>query len=231
MDLRKLRFVLVLFVALGALAFSGCELDEEDADADGGTDRPDEDADGGTDRPDATTTPDTTSDTTEVEYESYRFVLIEDISGNADTIDGGADIDAVVLEKRGQDFYAATVEGFNHGGGFGEQVNPGEAVGAPDAVQNWRSGNPECDLSEGYVSLGGTGGYLILGMATFIEQGDVLNVIEIGGCSNGGIEDEIVVSVSVGKEIDGQWQRVMTGVGPVLSNTVPALPQVPKNAD
>lgn len=213
MDLRKLRFVLVLFVALGALAFSGCEL-EEDADADSGT----------TTQTDTSTTGGGDTDATTVDPLPYRFVLIEDISENGDTADAGADIDAVILEKGGQEFYAATVEGFSHGGGLGTEVDPEEATGGPDAVPNWDEADPECDLSTGYVSLGGTGGYLILGMEADIEAGDILNVIEIGGCSNGGIEDDIRVSVSVANQVDSQWTSVMTGVGPVLSSTVPALP-------
>lgn len=219
MDLRKIRFVLVLFLALGALAFSGCEL-EEDPDADMTT---------GTD---TNTNTDTAGDTSEdtTPSLSYRFIRIDDVSGPGVDIDSGADIDAILLEKSdGTSVGAETLEGFEHGGGQGDAVNPNDALGQPDSFTDWEGTDPVCDLGGGYVSLGGDGGLLIVGMPQDIETGDTITVLEVGGCTGNeggaGIPDAIEVSVSVGNDIDGSWTFVTSGEGPVISASVPTLPQ------
>jgi len=174
---------------------------------------------------------------TNTETLDYRFVRIDDVSGNFDTPDGGADIDAIVLWKAdGSSAYATTVEGFEHGGGLGTEVNPQDALNAPDAFPDYMSNNDAstCRVDGGFVSLGGTGGYLVVGMGDKMEAGDDLVVLEVGNCDYGSgmaLEDPIDVFVSVSNDVDtGVWQVVAESeVGPEIAVTLTAtdLPDVP----
>jgi hypothetical protein len=217
-----------MLLAVGLL-FAGCEI-EEDADADTTT------------TTDTGTPPGDTTDTgTPPNLLEYRYVRIDDVSGNATTIDGGADIDAIILFKAaGGASYADTVEGFEHGGGFGTEVDPSDALFGPDAFENYSgvgAGTDRCHVDEGYVSLGGDGGMLIVHMQEEMEAGDTLSVLEVGDCefwdddSKDAIPDDVKISVSVGKAVDGQWTILGTGSGPEIwfDLTAADLPPVEAN--
>jgi len=224
--MKKLLYLAAVLAALSML-FAGCEI-EGDGDADAVTSN-----DTGTSTNEDTGTPDSTTT-----YKEYRYVRIDDISGNADDIDGGADIDAIILFKAGGSaVYADNVEAFEHGGGFGTEVDSTEALGQPDAFENYSGvgvGIDRCHVDTGYVSLGGTDGLLIVHMADQIEVGDSLSVLEVGGCEfwddedHEAIEDDVRVSVSVGKSLTDQWQVLGEGAGPEINFDLTAtdLPNV-----
>lgn len=215
----KFRFILIAFVAVGALALSGCELEDESDATETATNT----------NPTGTTEPTTepTTDTTPA-GDPYAFVRIDDLSEFNDTEDGGADIDAIVLDKlSGGQFYADTVEAFSFGGGTAEELDAEAALGAPDAFEDYPA-VATCRVDGGFVSLGGIGGQLVLGMESNIEAGDTLTVLEVGGCDFGGpndaILDDIEVFVGISKEPSGQWESLGSGEGPAVSFTVPTLP-------
>jgi hypothetical protein len=91
--IRKLQFLFSIMVVLG-LAIVGCEI-QDDADGDSGTGGKDTGG-GGTD---------TGKDTGGGGpiYLDYRFVRMDDLSPKADTVDGGADVDAIILDKATED--------------------------------------------------------------------------------------------------------------------------------
>lgn len=234
------RHTLALTLALCAalLLSTACDDEEESGnrdalDADALTDASD------TSQPDATDTfqndttendtteNDTTDDATDTTGPGtgYLYLRIEDVSSSGDTPDAGADIDAVVVERGTDAFYAMSVEAFEHGGGLSFDVDPSEALGPPDAFGNWQSGDPECSLESGYVSLGGTGGVLIVRMDQALQSGDTLHVLEIGGCTGNagaeGIPDDFEVSLGTSASLTGSWVLVGSGAGPVLTVNVP----------
>jgi len=160
----------------------------------------------------------------------YFFVRIDDLSAPADTADGGADIDAIILDKAdGTQAFADSVEGYVHGGGTvtGDEIDPTAVTGLPDAFYAYPD-TTVCDVSSGrFVSLGGTGGLVIAGMNSAVQEGDVLNVLEVGGCDFGAgtaISEPVDVSVSTAKEIDGTWTFLGSGTGPEITINVPPLP-------
>jgi hypothetical protein len=214
----KLRFFLAL-TAVAALSFGmvGCEL-EEDADADSATST-------------RTDMGETTSDmttTTTPDPDPYAYVRIDDLSDNGSTPDSGADIDAIILDKAdGSTAYAESVEAYLFGqDGPAEELNAVEATGNPDAFEDYPNVD-NCRVDGGFVSLGGTGGVLIMKMSSSIETGDELTVLEVGGCDhpNGvAIVDEIEISVGISKELDGQWVSLGSGDGPALTFSISTLP-------
>ena len=166
------------------------------------------------------------------EYLDYRFVRIDDLSPMSETPDGGADIDSIILFKSdGSPYYATEVKGFNHGGGAGTELNPEDSLNAPDAFEDYPSVD-NCRVDGGFVSLGGLGGYLIVQIdpATEIENGDILTVLEVGGCDfDGGtaIIEEVEVAVSVGSDPnDPHWFTLGTGEGPEIDFPVSNLPDI-----
>lgn len=223
MRTRSMNIALTLTASLIAagLATPGCEIDPEpDATTDGG----DTDTNGGDDG-DTVMPPD---------GDPYFFVRVDDLSPMADTADGGSDIDAIILDKTdGTQAFADSVEGYEHGGGdgiTGDELDPTEALGSPDAFYAYPD-TSVCDV-EGtggnapFVSLGGTGGVLVVGMSAAIETGDTLTVLEVGGCDFGdgmANAEEVDVSISTAKEIDGTWTFLGNGTGPEITATVPEL--------
>ena len=176
----------------------------------------------------------------------HRFVRIDDLSPMSETDDGGADIDAVTLFKAdGSSFYAVEIVAYAHGGGEGMEVDPTESLFAPDAFYDYPD-TDVCAVDGGFVSLGGTGGYMVARIGdnadanadTFtagIEQGDTLEVLEVGGCdfvnSSGetrqAIVEEVEVAVSVASDPANQyWVTLGTGEGPEILFTIQDLPKV-----
>ena len=212
----KLRFLLVLTAVMATVGFAGCEL------------QPDADADGGNTTTDVTTTPDGTTDTAGVL--DYRYVRVDDLSNITAGQDPGADIDAIILEKAsGTDVYADKIEAFQPGVDVGDNIDPTDALGAPDSVINYTDAMPDCNADAGFVSLGGSG-YVVAHMGENIEVGDSVAVIEVGGCDYGGGTaklETVKVQVSVAAEPDNQyWVTLGEGQGPYLSLSVNSLPPV-----
>lgn len=134
-----------------------------------------------------------------------RYVRIDDLSTPTDTQeDPGADIDAIVLFKpqSGKTFYAGAVTGQNFPPEFfkaeGKVANdPKKVLGAPDSFTSYT--NAGIDESKGctyktngeytFVSLGGVGGYIEVEMEGAIENGDKLDILELGGCKLNGTEN------------------------------------------
>lgn len=116
---------------------------------------------------------------------AFRFVRIVDTNEMPEGLNAGANIDAVVaIPTSGADpFYAITVERYEHGGGMtsGDDLDPAVALGAPDAYENYPDLST-CSLTRSFVSLGGTGGELVLGLKNDLAEGDTLDVLEVGDC-------------------------------------------------
>lgn len=126
--------------------------------------------------------------------------------------DPGADIDAVVLIKKDTKapYYAVDVKGyandFQEGGNRYNESVPmatyAKAIeGKPDSLYQygtdaWPEDDAECRYVKAgapaypnykaedrtFVSLGGQGGYIIVEMGAKIEEGDKLDVLELGEC-------------------------------------------------
>lgn len=196
----------------------------------------------------------------------YKYVKIEDLSSNEydkpNKEDPGVDIDAIVLTKAGsgEKIYAESVVGYQRGNTQSTVETrrayvPNEALHAPDSFVSYPSDMEKCNYYKGtvpdknapdedyvytFVSLGGVGGYLIVGMGGNIEEGDTLDVVELSDCklantqtadgSNADAEkDGMKVQVSASKKVDGEWVFITSGTATkgILSETIPALVEVP----
>ena len=207
----KTSFALLICISLAA-TLAGCELESEyeDGDTIGG---------------------DSYSEVEELaEIPDYRYVRIDDLSTKSDTIDGGADIDAVILSKTsGEIAFAVGVEGFQHGGGRGDDLDPTKALGAPDSFYRYYANDMSvCDVDgNGFVSLGG--GSLVLEMGDVIASGDTLSVLEVGGCEyddagHEAIVEPVRVSISVASDLyQPYWYELGSKEGPEISFTIPDL--------
>lgn len=157
---------------------------------------------------------------------SYEWVRIDDLSNATGGGDPGADIDAVVLVKSGQSpVYATSVGSYAASPANVNANDPNQLLGAPDAFENYPDVTT-CRVDMGFVSLGG-GGYITARMGAPIEQGDQLDVLEVGGCSYGtgtAFADAIRLQVSTSSDVNGSWVVVGEGSGPLISTTVPLLP-------
>ena len=208
-------FALLLSISL-ATALGACELESEyeDSDLEDGADL------FGADGEEAVQIPD------------YRYVRIDDLSAKSNTVDGGADIDAVILNKHdGRIAFGVDVKGFAHGGGKGDDLDPMKALGAPDAFYKYFIDDlAVCDVDNNeFVSLGGNGGFLVLEMGDVIESGDVLTVLEVGGCEydsagHEAIVEPVMVSISVSSDLyQPYWVQLGSKEGPEISFSIPAL--------
>lgn len=119
----------------------------------------------------------------------YKYVKIEDLSTVTGAQDG-ADIDAVELDKSGTSSWAASVVSCKLPDAS-DCANPDKSTGASDAFctdpaecySNYELPTDNPATLPPYVALGGTGGTLILMMTDKIENGDTLNVYEVGNCA------------------------------------------------
>jgi len=145
--------------------------------------------------------------------DSYRFVLIEDLS--SDNLNGdtpGADIDGIAIDKDGVEYYASNVEDFSIGGANNGYTDTNELLGAPDS---------ECTKAN-FTALGGAAndGYVIVSFEedASVDVGDGIVVYELGPtvCTTqtSWKDDETRVSISIGNDIDGTWEVIgSTGTG------------------
>lgn len=169
----------------------------------------------------------------------YFFLRINDRSTNTEGQNPGADIDAVSIVKSGTEerFYATRVEDYkpnNEADISTVSIIPDNILGPPTAFGtpfNPANAGPDkdCSLSEThFVSLGGVGGYIIVSFGNeHVENGDIINVYEIGNCNGEGQPDPIEVQVSVASHVDGNWITVFNAAaGPVMSVAVSKLPVV-----
>lgn len=128
----------------------------------------------------------------------YLFVAVVSNAQGDDALGTntpGPDIDAIQLIKGGVDNFAATVEGSTTGPIDDAEGNanddPSLVTGANDAMA--ATSGEDCNLAEvgdggQFYSMGGDGGYVIVGFATGIEveDGDTVNVWELSDetCTN-----------------------------------------------
>ena len=228
----KIFFVFAVFLVFSSVFALGCEVSESTTDATS------------TDDADANIIGDTRNVDTAGLSDApvalhYFFLRINDRSTNTDGQNPGADIDAVSIFKSGTEerVYATRVEEYkpiNEADISTASIIPDNILGPPTAFGTPfdpanAGADKDCDLSdEHFVSLGGMGGYIILSFGTaHVENGDIINVYEIGNCNGEGQTDPIEVQVSVASHVDGNWETVFSAAaGPVMSAAVSNLPVV-----
>jgi len=132
--------------------------------------------------------------------ESYRYVLLEDLSESSPTGDTpGADIDAVAIDMDGVEFYASGVEDFEVSGANNNYIDPNELLGPPDSG---------C-MKQNFMSLGGAaaGSFMIVsfGRDQTFGRGDAIVVYELGPtvCPNQPtwLDDPVRVGVSISLDL------------------------------
>lgn len=215
------RWLAVLSVVLMGWGLSACELNET---CDPATDPDCIPADTGADQ-----TTDTGTDQGG-QFQTYHYVLVQDRDQNASGDRPGADIDAVELDKGGSPVYLSQV----HESGRGDETPSGanadfnNAIGSPDADCGPGTTDPSDWDPNGFVSLGGDGGYFIgsfSGLAE-IEAGDELTVYACAG----ELSEEWDLRVGLATTLnDPNWFMVIDGGVSRLSVNIPNLPQVPRN--
>ncbi len=135
---------------------------------------------------------------------SYKYVQLVDLSAAADANsskeDPGADIDAIVLFKKGTNAqvlpesvvgYEPAVEGFKNNKDVAGIANDPTAVLTIDSFVGYPSSyagkckyfDDDKSSKRPFVSLGGNGGTITVKMKEAIEEGDTLSVLELGGCT------------------------------------------------
>lgn len=127
----------------------------------------------------------------------------------------GPDIDGVQVSPRGggASFYATTVGPSAVEGGDNQFTNPNAALGPPDttsvSIDDRDCGTDEC---AGFVSIGSTGHYLILGFDQDILAGDEVTVYEIGSTLSPSARHEPAkISLSFQDSSSGQWIAAAEG--------------------
>ena len=195
----------------------------------------------------------------------YKYVKIDDLSpvqyDKANIEDPGVDIDAVVLKKAGsgQMIYATSVVDYARGDGQSAAESrrayvPGAILNEPDSFADYPNSTTNCNYYKGgvpgkngvpdtdenynytFVSLGGLGGHIIVGMGGNIEEGDTIDVLELSGCTlqntqtvdghNAVAETEgMKVQVSAGSKLTSEWTVIASGTATagVLSAEIPEL--------
>ena len=139
--------------------------------------------------------------------ESYVFVLVEDLSTNAEGESPGADIDAISVTINGVETYATGITDFDFKGESSQNLDPTRALGAPDSG---------CEATN-FVSLGGTGGYLVAEFGEPFKSGDSVAVYELGPTTcptqTDWVDESYRVSVSVSSTLDSFVEIGQGGVG------------------
>lgn len=132
----------------------------------------------------------------------FRFVMLRDLEQAVTGDYPGADIESVQLIKaNGATVSAQTVE---------DSENPSATTNRarfPDAILG--PPEPGCDPSSvSFYSMGGAGGWVIVGFGTdIIEAGDTIEVSELGEreCGLGATDDDFAVSASLRNNEHGAW--------------------------
>lgn len=135
---------------------------------------------------------------------TYRFVLIEDLQPPVWWDYPGADIDSVSLIKSdGRIVDAQTVEDFENLTIEGNlATDPSRVLGPPDAA---------CDPNSGaFYAMGGAGSWIMLGFdGTTIDNGDAIDVVELGATECGQFDDEdYAIGIGVSSDDTGTWIEI-----------------------
>ena len=153
-----------------------------------------------------------------------RYVRVDDLSNSTGGSDPGADLDAIVLRRGSERFYANAVEYYAATPSEVRAQDPTAILGAPDSFTQYPDVST-CAL-EGYVSLGGAGA-IVVAMEEEIQPFDTIEVLEVGDCEyspgNYAVIDQMEVMLSVAPELSGQWLVLGSGYGPLLSFEIPEL--------
>jgi hypothetical protein len=224
---RKLSLLTVLAAASLGLGLAGCEMNEA---CDPATDPECVPTDTGGD-----TTTDTGQDVGQdvSQFQTYHYVLVEDLDTSPAGDRPGADIDAVELRSGNQSIYLSEIREFNRGAGEppanAANRNFNNALGAPQrqcvGLTNPRDWDPTT-----FVSLGGVGGYFIAQFTNLAEirAGDRITVHACAGAQS----EQWEVTVGVASALNSPtWQQINPlgrGVG-TADFTVPNLPNIPRN--
>jgi hypothetical protein len=158
---------------------------------------------------------------------SYQYVKVQDLSRSSAGSDPGADIDAVVVTRAdGSVQTADAVIAYQATPNAVLRADPLAALGQPDAFDMYPD-VATCRVDGGFVSLGGEG-ELILRLEAPLEEGDTVEVLEVGACAYApdqyAIAERISLAVSPTPDLDGLWVDVTQGVSPVITWTVADLP-------
>ena len=186
----------------------------------------------------------------------YLYVKIEDLSPaeyDSDTEEPGLDIDAIVLSKNDIKSYADSVVSYIRGDGKSNKENrkayaPEAVLGAPDAFAGYpedmticnyyKDSVPQTNEDEhkyNFLSLGGQGGTLIVRMVMPMEEGDTLEMLELGDCTlkqskqddqKATVEkDGMRVSISNSSSPSGKWIEIVHGevANGVMKVVIPKL--------
>lgn len=186
-----------------------CTLDEEDPQPEVGQPDPEPG------QPDATP-----------EVVAFRFVLVEDQTGNPSGDFPGADIDAIsVIKASGDEFFAESFEEDTDIDCSGNLACDASALlGAPDVVDNGECFGGGAPDGSDFTAL--NGGFVIVQFSSVtngevaIENGDDIHVFEVGATECGRFDDDpFDVSVSTSDDVTGVF--VELGRGGEGSNIIP----------
>lgn len=163
----------------------------------------------------------------EPEAPAFRFILVEDQTGNPSGDFPGADVDAIsVIKASGDEFFAESFEAGTEIDCDGNLACDASALlGAPDAVDSdgtcFGGGSPDGST---FTAL--NAGFVIVQFSSIesgdvvIENGDDIHVFEVGSTECGRFDDDpFSVSVSTSDDVGGTF--IELGDGGTGSNIVP----------
>jgi hypothetical protein len=168
------------------------------------------------------------------EPESFRFVMVEDLTANPSGDFPGADVDAIsIIKASGDELFAANLHPSSEIDCEGNSACDLNAlIGAPDAI------DPETGDCFGLAQPRGAdvdptlftalnGGFVIVDFSSVvngdvtIENGDQIHVFEIGSTECNAFDDDpfsVSVAIAVSDDVSGSFQEIGVGDG---SNIAP----------
>lgn len=124
-----------------------------------------------------------------VEERSYQWIAVYSYTTDPEALDNvnpGPDIDAISITVNGTEVMPVEVVASSQGPGNEDNTRPlithADAVLAHDTLGS-SSADCDLDLVPGYVSIGGTGGYVIVGFASPFPEGAVIEVTELNSAT------------------------------------------------
>ena len=242
----RLTMAVLLTILLGFGSFVACELDENKEETpntgDNNNNHDDDNNNGGNEQP---------------VYADVKYIRVDDISKvTPKDEDPGADIDAIAVRKKDTNalVVADDVVGYRYGSEGGADAGKNSAfktdnVKTIDAFWDYANNGvkDKCHLNTAektdartYLSLGGLGGYLIVGLPgeEKIEVGDKIVVFEVGNCEmtnckdstgkcGNATNDPVKIQISASPQYDGgHWQLVGEAQGNITEMGVTKIPQV-----
>lgn len=136
------------------------------------------------------------------------YVRLDDKSNQSLRTDyPGSDIDAIEIVRSGKvvGTAIAVVDAHLLDGA------PGNTNTFKDLSQLLGTANYDVATQKNYVSLGGSGGYVIVKLSVPLEPGDIIRVHEIGAGTGGSAEP---CTVAIGRGEAGPFQLLGEGAGP-----------------